>query len=244
MPDIANPIKLAEQVVAEYQECYGSELKSAIVYGSAAGGDFDPKKSDINLLLVVVETSLQVLERSAGIQEKWLKKRVSRPLFMDEDYIKRSLDSFPIEFLNMKGCYKVLLGEDILGTIELSKSDIRLQAERELKGKQLHLLQGWLSARSSSRLLKELVGASLHDFAPTFRALLFLRDQTVPQDRMELFGAIDTAFELKDKPFQRTLEAYYSGNTGRIQGVFGDYAKGVRTLTALVDREQQQKETA
>ena len=43
-----------------------------------------------------------------------MKKRSARPLFMDTNYISSSLDSFPIEFLNMRGCFKVLLGEDVL----------------------------------------------------------------------------------------------------------------------------------
>lgn len=239
MPVIENPLRIAEEAAADYQECYGTELVSAIVYGSAAGGDFDPKHSDINLLLVVVEVNLATLERSSKLQEKWLKKRVSRPLFMDKHYIERSLDSFPIEFLNMQGCYKVVIGENILAELKIRKEDLRLQAERELKGKQLHLLQEWLSARTSSRLLKELVGVSLHDFAPVFRALLHLKEQDIPRDRLALFGAVDKAYGLSDKPFQRMTEAYSSGNSGRIQGVFKDYASAVQKLTNMVDTAQE-----
>ena len=143
---LKNPMDLAQQAAADYQVCYGAELLSLIVYGSAAGDEFDPKSSDINLLIVLKNVGLELLGKSRPIQEKWRKKRFARPLFMDREYIERSLDSFPIEFLNMKESYKVLYGEDVLAGLRIDPSDLRLQIEREMKGKWFHLLQGWLDA--------------------------------------------------------------------------------------------------
>ena len=59
-----------------------------------------------------------------------MKKRFSRPLFMDREYIERSLDSFPIEFLEHEGCYAVLYGEDVLADLHIDPPDLRLQIER------------------------------------------------------------------------------------------------------------------
>jgi len=53
--------------------------------------------------------------------------------------IDSSLDTFPIEFLNIKRNYTVVFGEDILEGLAFEKEFIRMQCERELKGKLLLL---------------------------------------------------------------------------------------------------------
>jgi predicted nucleotidyltransferase len=241
MKKITNPLDLAAQAANEYRLCYGSMLLSAIVFGSAAGGDFDPERSDINLLLVLGQTSLKDLERSVEIQDRWCSRRFSRPLFLDKAYIASSLDSFPIEFLNMKKCYKVMQGEDVLASIEIRHEHLRLQIERELKGKRIHLMQEWLSVRKSPQQIKRLLGVSLADFTPIFRALLSLRKVATPADRLSVFTAIDSTFGIQQNTFKRANEAYRSGNKEQIAAVFYEYAAAVIQIISLVDQEREEK---
>lgn len=236
MKKIDNPVRLAESAAKEYQARYGENMVSVTLYGSAAGGDFNPETSDINLLLVLKDTSLAELEKSADIQEKWMKKRFTRPLFMDPAYIARSLDSFPMEFLNMKGCYKVLAGEDVLGPVNIDPGHLRLQLERELKGKSLHLTQEWLNTGKKPKLVKMLMEISMRDFAAVFRALLFLKDAPIPKQRMELFSAVSKSYELEGEPFVRTLEACNAGDKAEMISVFPVYADAIRKLSEIIDK--------
>jgi predicted nucleotidyltransferase len=237
MKTISNPVELARQAATEFHACYGDDCVSIIVYGSAAGGDFNPKTSDINLLVILKDASLTALERSEAIQEKWLRQRFSRPLFMDTDYMERSLDTFPIEFSNMKGCYQVLAGKDVLEGLEIRKKDVIYQLERELKGKRLHLLQQWLNVKKKPRLIEDLIIVSLRDFTASFRALLYIKDREIPRDRMELFAAVGKEYDLENRPFARTLEALRSKDRKRMAAIFPEYAEAIRQLVEIIDKQ-------
>lgn len=242
MSTIDQPLEVARQVADEYRACYGDGLQSVTAYGSAATGDFDPKRSDINLLVVLQQVTLAAVEQSQVVQEKWLKKRVARPLFMDREYMARSLDVFPIEFLNMQQAYVVLAGDDVLADLSISRQDLRLQAERELKGKWLHLLRDWPAVRSRRRRLQHLLALSLGDFTAVFRALLHLRGVSVPAERRALWQAVVEQYELPDNPFERAQEAVAKGDATRMVGVFPAYVSAIETLIAKVDqlpREEQ-----
>ena len=96
---------------------FDKELVSLIIYGSAASGHYIQGKSDINLLVVVTP---------AGIDSNrmfWIrsgeKRHVAMPLIMTKDFILCSLDSFPIEFLNMKNNHVLIYGENVKESFEL-----------------------------------------------------------------------------------------------------------------------------
>lgn len=236
MSTIDQPLELAWLAAKDYRDCYGDTLQSVTVYGSAAGADFDPKRSDINLLLILEKVTLEALEQSLAVQEKWLKKRVARPLFMDRDYISRSLDSFPIEFLNMQGAYNVLSGEDVLADLQISQRDLRLQAERELKGKWLHLSRDWLAVRDHRKRLQHLLQVSLGDFSAVFRALLQMRHHPVPQERKALWDAVTEIYELEENVFSRVQTAAVGGDKKQMREVFSGYVRAIENLTVKIDQ--------
>jgi hypothetical protein len=236
MKRITDPLSLARKAAAEYQACYSSDLISLILYGSAAGGEFDPNRSDINLLIVLKEMTLDLLAKSASIQDKWIKQRFARPLFMDKAYIATSLDSFPMEFLSMKNCHTVLAGEDALSEINIDKSNLRLQLEREIKGKQLHLMQEWLIHRKHNAI-GHLLSVSLRDFATIFSAFLFFKGIAVPAAKKDLFTAMDTICGFSEKPLARTYEALRSEDKKRMFGIFQSYNDAIRKLSGIIDKE-------
>jgi predicted nucleotidyltransferase len=232
---ITKPIELAQSAANDYKNCYGSDLVAAIVYGSAAGSDFNPKQSDINLLIVLKRMSLDAIAKSAAIQKKWQKSRFAPPLFMDIEYIERSLDAFPVEFLNMKECHAVVNGRNILEDIVISKRDIRLQIERDLKGKWLHLVREWSLAKSDPRHLDRLLHLSLKDFSATFRAMLYLKGLPVPKDRNGLFAEIERSYGLGGRPLSAVFEAHRNSDRAAMLSAFEAYAMAIRDLSNTID---------
>ncbi len=236
MSAIRNPIDLARQAALDFQECYSSDLLSVIVYGSAAGPEFDSKRSDVNLLLVLSSLSLAMLEKSRACQEKWMKKRFARPLFMDKDYITRSLDAFPIEFLAMKDSSTVVFGEDVFKGITIKHPDLRLQIEREIKGKWLHLMRGWLESQKNPVRLRRLLEISLKDFSHIFKSLLHLKELPVPGDRKSLFAAIATAYGIDGRAFEEAFAAAKSGDKNAVAAVFPAYSSAIESLSRVIDK--------
>ena len=100
-------------------QLHGETIESMVVYGSATGLNFVPKRSDVNLLIVVSELGYETLRQSLRLVDRGIKKKIAAPLFLTRQNIERSLDVFPIEFLEMKENHVVIYGEDPLEGIEM-----------------------------------------------------------------------------------------------------------------------------
>lgn len=236
MKSITNPVEIAKKAAESYKSLYGEDLISVILYGSAAGGDFDPDRSDINLLIVLRSMDLELIAKSSDLQSKLYNQRINTPLFMNRQYIEKSLDSYPVEFLDMKGCYKVLYGEDVLYAVSPQNDHLRLQIERELKGKWLHLLQEFPHARKNRKSLLELISLSLRAYAPFFRSLLRLKGETVPHNRKELYKNIEKAFNISGEPLQRVADSNNVKDLPELEKLFSDYVKAIRAIIEVIDQ--------
>jgi len=243
MKAIYDPVGMARQATNDYKNRYGNDLISVVLYGSAAGGDFDPRRSDINLLVILTTLSHSMLEKSQDIQNQCMKKRFSRPLFMDKEYITHSLDSFPIEFLTMKERYTVLYGEDVLKNIRIDNHELSIQVERELKGKWLHLLHEWPKAKKHPKLLSRLLQVSMGDFSAVFHALLYLKGVDVPKERKALFAAVTGAFGLDDNALEHALEALRNKDKNAMVAVFPAYSQAIKKLITTVDELSSKEDT-
>ena len=83
----------------------------------------------------------------------------------------------------MQRHYRVLWGEDVLAGITFDPSCLRLQLERELKGKLLHLHQGYVEALGRPAGVRRLISVSLPAFLSLFQALLYLTGLAPAPDR-------------------------------------------------------------
>jgi predicted nucleotidyltransferase len=237
MKAIVNPVEYAKTAAEAYESLYGADLVSVILYGSAAGGDFIPEKSDINLLIVLTAMDPELIAKSAGHQAKYARMRFGKPLFIDKNYIARSCDSYPMEFLDMKGCYRVLSGEDVLRSIVTETGHLRLQVERELKGKWLYLLQEFTFARKSKKHLLQLARLSLKAFLPVFRALLKLKGNAIPSSRKDVFKEMESAYSIVERPFQNIAQSCFTGNCSDLEPRFVAYVKAVKTIIDSIDNQ-------
>jgi hypothetical protein len=149
-PLAAEKIKpFLEEILSTYRD----RIHSIHVTGTATTDDYDPKVSDVNSLFVLKEMDLKFLELIAPLGKKYGKKRVSAPLIMTPDYIQKSLDVFPVEFLNFKLIHTTVFGEDILDNIDIDRKDLRHQCERELKVKLIWLRQSYISSLGNKKFI-------------------------------------------------------------------------------------------
>ena len=98
---------------------------SAVLYGSAARGDYVPGWSDINLLLVVDGLAAEVLRGLGRGLGEWRKAAAEPPLLITRAEWARATDVFPIEITDMRAAHKVLRGADPLIGLEVSPADLR-----------------------------------------------------------------------------------------------------------------------
>ena len=166
-----DPREIFPEIIDEYKGLYGSSLISIIAYGSAVGKDYIPGKSDINIMVVLDDVGMEGLDKSFDAVKKWRKKGVDVPLFLTEGYIKSSLDVFPIEYMNFQKRYELLFGKDVLADLTFDREHVRLQCERELKGKLLLLREAFLESQGQAGAMRDVIGRSIMTFAAIFKAL-------------------------------------------------------------------------
>jgi hypothetical protein len=163
---------------------------------------------------------------------------VAIPLFLTEGYVETSLDVFPIEYLNFQKNYVLVFGKDILKDLAFDREFIRLQCEREIKGKLLILREAFLETSGKGKSLKGLIGQSFSAFVAIFEALLYLRGQDLPDTKREIIKATAAEFDMNGDVFEKLLdvkdEKVKPGDM-EIMGLFKDYLREVRKLAKLVD---------
>jgi len=238
MPKIPkDPAEIFQELMNDFKLLYAEQLIAIILYGSAARGEYIYKKSDINFLIVLTDSGMRNLKRALPIVSKWRKRNVSTPLMLTPEYIRSALDVFPIEFLSMKLHHQVIYGEDILADIEIQSEHLRLQCERELRGKLLYLREGFLNSNGRTALIKQLISQSLPAFASIFTGLLHLKNIKVPNLRQDLFHVAAETFDLDIMLFRDIVEQRYRKlDRAQLYELMDNYIEQIATLTKLIDQ--------
>jgi hypothetical protein len=233
------PEEIFEEITEAYQKIFGAHLISIILFGSGAGEDYIPGKSDINFLITLTDQGIDRLDRALETVARWRKRNVAIPLFMTRTYLGGSQDAFPVELLNMKRHYVVVSGEDVLAKLAFDRRYIRLQLERELRGKLLHLRSGYLATEGNARKIRALITLSLTAFTSLFSAMLYLKNIEIPHGKREIITAagktfgIDAAIFLKCEEIRRKTDRF---SKNEVTAVFQAYLKEVSRLCDQIDQ--------
>jgi hypothetical protein len=222
----------------DYLKVFANELISLILYGSAAGGSYIRGKSDINLLVVLTPAGMNKFTDVLDPVKSWKKRHVAVPLIMTRDFIESALDSYPIEFLNMKNSHILIYGENILSELKFNPADLRLQIERELRGKLILLRQGYLEAEGKARQIRQLIANSLTAFISIFNALLYFKQGKAPQGRRDTIKEAGKLFTIDEAVFilcADIKEGRDKLSSEEVVDVFRKYLREVDNICNIVD---------
>jgi hypothetical protein len=234
-----DPQEIFPRVVEDYKRVFGEDLVSMMVYGSAASEEYIAGTSDINFIVVLSEKGMDALDRAFPCIAQWRKHRVAIPLFLTEDYIQTSLDTFPLEYLNFQKNYQLVYGRDMLETLTFAPEFIRLQCEREIKGKLLLLREAYLETGGKTKALRKLVRESLGAFVAIFSGLLYLKGEALPSHKRDVVMRTCAIFDMDTAVFEKLLdvnEARTKPSKGDMTALFGAYLKEIQRLWKRVDK--------
>jgi predicted nucleotidyltransferase len=235
------PEKLINDFVERMRAAAGNNLLAAILYGSAAAGDYLADYSDVNLLCVLRETSFAAIAALAPAIEWWAKQGHRAPLLMSAEEMRRSADVFSIEFLDMRRHYRVLWGEDFLNTLEIPMRLHRAQVEYELREKTILLRQGLLAVAGNTAAKWDLLLRSLPAFGTLFRHALMAmatggdgaeskrEATTLLADKLGIDASVfGELLDIREHREQR--------KAAKVDDVFARYLKLAEQVTAAVDK--------
>jgi len=238
------PEEIFSGIIDDYQQLFGDDLIAVVLYGSAASGDYIPGQSDINFMVILSEQGVDSLDRALDLVSKWKRRNVATPLFLSEAYIRTSLDVFPIEYLNLQNNYKLVHGKDILKDLTFQDEYLRLQCEREVKGKLLLLREAFLESEGKGKRLQQVLADSLGAFVAIFSTLLHLKGVAIPQHKREVTRAFCQAFDMDGGLFEKLLdikEKRIKLGSSEMAAVFNAYLREVQKLWKMLDELGKEK---
>ena len=233
------PEKLINEFVERMRTAAGTNLLAVVLYGSVAAGDYVTDHSDVNLLCVLRETSYGAIEALAPAVAWWGKQKHRAPLLMSADEMRRSVDVFSIEFLDMRRHYRLLWGEDVLKTLEIPMRLHRAQLEYELREKTILLRQRLLVIAGSADAKWELLLRSLPAFGTLFRHTLIAMGDAGAGSKREAAAALGGKLGIDTGVFGELLdirERKKERKTADVDEIFARYLKLVEQVTAAVDK--------
>lgn len=232
-----------EKLTQELKAACGTNLKSVILYGSAAAGDHVEKRSDYNILVVADELGTNALKAFSKTAKAWAKAGNPAPLLFTTDRLNKSTDVFPIELLDIKECHKILFGEDPVSDLKISTANLRLQIEHELRGNLIQLRQQYLLAANAKEVCGLMI-RSLSSFLVLFRAGLRLFADKIPHKKFEALEKLNETVPIQLEVFrkvQQLKDGSLKPKAVDADALFEEYMKTVESVTDAVDAHIQKE---
>lgn len=235
-PDV--PKKLAN-FVEKLKAAYAERLLGILVFGSAARGAYVPKRSNVNLLVALERVGSEELMLYRKLRREVEKPPLATPLFLDPTYIRYSTDTFPLEFLDIRSFNIPLAGKNILEGIAIDPGHLRLELEREIKGKLLSARQAYLESEGEEARLFSILSRSYNSLRVIFFGIVYLRENQVVRDTRQLVQRVCTHFGL-DSALLLEVGRARSGeirvSKTDLEKLFFDYLEELACLAEKVDR--------
>jgi len=195
-----------DELVTQLRAAYGARLSSVVLYGSAAGGDHIPSRSDYNVLVLLDSLdNAQSFVAASAVAQAWREAGNPPPMTMTVDEWRRSSDIFPMEYADILERNRVLHGAPPFEGISVDRADLRLQLEQQVMGKLLQLRQGALLAGADGKRQSELVAASLSTMMVLFRAVLRLHGESPTGDNARTATRVGERAGFDAAPFLRAV---------------------------------------
>lgn len=223
-------------------ENLGDKLVAFYLFGSIMiSEDFHPGISDINTFIVLKDNAnsediLKIKDLYRGSK----KIPLAIPLILKESEIIKSADVFPIEFLEIIEKNRLIRGKDVLLELKISKKDVRVQCESEIRSKIIGLRKMLFGIDEISKNL-DIIYKSLTSTIILLKQLLRLKDIEIPSTRMGIIEAIEKNFGRKltgIKNLYLCREKKEKLNRPTIQRLLTNYLEELEFFSEIIDNER------
>lgn len=231
--------EVLREYLPEVTKCFGPTLEATILYGSAAGGEYLPGRSNINLLFLVARHERAMLQQYATLHHRWHKERIVVPLFLTQSELESSFEFFPLEYLEIQEQHVLLAGRDPFHGLAVDLRNLRLQCEQEIRGNLLRLRQRYVEGGGTTEAISILVLLSLTALLPCLRGLLRLSGRPAERPADAVLKAVQDELGVDTTAFQDVLalkRGMISPGPMEMPRLFDRYAGA---LQALIEKTNQ-----
>jgi hypothetical protein len=189
-------LEATRQWLAPVRAALGAEFLAAYITGSALTQGFNERVSRVNLLVVARSLNVDVLDALRDSVPKDKKAPHLQPLFVTPRQIEKSLDVFPIEWIDIQESHLLIEGQDVLGGYEVPRGNLRLQLEHDLRGRLLGLRQAYIAAGAHPEHLADVLAGAASGFTALCRTLLRLQGESPPAEASKVIERVADVFRV------------------------------------------------
>ncbi len=176
--------------VKEVRAAYGERLNGIVLYGSAVRGEFLPGRSNLNILLSVPAHDVALLQAYTALHTRWGKEQIVVPLFMTVDDLRSASLLFPLEYLDMQECHRVLWGQDPFAGIAVDRRHLAVEIVQSLRNNLLRVRQRFVEGGGTEEAITVLLPLSVTALLPALRGVQRVLGQPVSSQGDDLLDRL------------------------------------------------------
>ena len=230
--------KCLDSFCDDLEQELGGKFISGVLYGPLAGSESsDYDKGVINFMILLNEINTEVLDIVGAALRRVKSCKISL-LTLSEDDLVSSTDVFPIKFLNIKRNHVVYRGKDLISSLEISKQNLRLRCEQEVKNLMLRLRQSYLSIGQNRKTLSMLIKRAYNSMIRNMSVVVEIKSGEVKSQPKDIIDSC-SSYGIDVKPLLEIQNFQSSGlpdDLDALKGLLESMMKSVRGLASYVDK--------
>ncbi len=195
-----------ERYSAEISSIAKDQLVSVAIFGAAVTRDWRPSWPIHHVIVTSTDDLGLITELGRGLRRQAIKIGLSAPLLVTKEMIASSLDTFPLEWLEIRTCHETVGGTDVFNSLTCEREPLRLQCERESLTIAMTLRQRALSLGSGNMPLADLAEQAVR----VARGLIYLTTGSSLAAPSDVIASASTSLSINLQP----IIAAWNGEVG------------------------------
>jgi predicted nucleotidyltransferase len=224
-----------ELLCRELVEAASQNLVSVILFGGLARGRFRSGRSDVDLVVILRESSAAKLAAIAQpLHRAWRAVRVE-PMLLTPLELPRLASLFPTKLLDIQAHHVVLYGDDPFVGLAASPQELRYRVKQELRNLQLRLRRRFIAVSDDDQGAIQVIGSVVRPLAIQLGWLLQLSGHERPKtDRTAAIFEISAQLWNLDGALLAKL-ASMRANSGETADVLDLFDRLLTTVERIAD---------
>ncbi len=208
-----------DELTAALRRIFAGNLVAVIVHGSAVRGEYTPDESDVDLVIVVRNDTLEMLEAAGGALVLARFSARIEGLILGESEVAGASDVFPLLYRDVAEEGVAIVGENVFRAFKPTREHVRLRIEQELREARMRLRRSAAEARGDELVLRRVLEAKKKQLRSPMRAAFSLFGHESPAKLSELLDGLATRYHLARA---ETVREEYAWLTALVDAVLGD----------------------